>query len=259
MTRHLIRRKEGRKRTPVAYGDADDQLDHMFVATQMSRGKWDDIDRNLVRSVLNRFGTGDFSIDAGAGTGRLLGTLSAAFVRVLAVEPDVFRFRSLCKQINTTPSLTNCIALNAELEVVTNCRADFALCSHVIQHLPFTSLHLFLSCLAEQILRPRGTLLLTTVVANEPGYYLTRANTKKTLIAEAVTTHEFDEYAADPVQATLPVRHYTEADLIKQFRSAGFRLIWARGYRPFTFLTQQYDSHAMVRLSATDTAFLLTR
>jgi hypothetical protein len=242
----------------VAYADTDDVIDRTFVATQMPHEEWNDHDRSLVLSVLGQIDRRRCSIDAGAGTGRLLDTLTQSFAQVYAIEPDISRFDALRARLRATPSLARCIPLNTELDAAAICRADFVLCSHVLQHLPSCSISRFLSSLAEHVLPATGKVLLTTSVATEPRCYVACLTDEPAVVAREIDASEFDIWAVDPPRATLPVRHFAEQELVGRLQAAGFALVWVRPYRSFTFEAIQVDfDGSTVQRSAMDMALLL--
>lgn len=213
------------------YPDDDDRIqNHLLEALGPRYAAYY---RASERALLDRFrerfvGSGGRLLDAGTGTGRLLGTFD--FARVLAVEPDPGRLDE-ARRTALERGLSKVEFVGAAIEEVEADEPfDAALCSHVVQHVATAQVPAILGRL-HGLLRPGGRLLLTTChsTAGQPVYDVT-VQRPDGPANYPVPRAEFDRVASRAQPGVLGAHFFTCQEIGEAVVAAGFRVLELRTF-----------------------------
>ena len=235
------------------YGDPADSISGSLIAWNTPEAfDWHAADREAVEEILAAaLSSRKVRIaDVGAGTGRLLSTLSEFASELVAVEPDAER-----------AAIAAVAAPDAEIFIgqVNEYRGltifDLVLLAHVVQHLTGEAAAQLLVDTRRRI-DPSGHVLIVAPISLDNRMHWYRSYTDKVgrPIAEEVTEEGFLEEL--PNTRSLPVCHYSLAELNRLVESHDLQLERKIIIRTFRFLGVKTGRIEISELAASDVALL---
>ncbi|MFN7937996.1 MAG: class I SAM-dependent methyltransferase [Bryobacteraceae bacterium] len=153
--------------SPYRYNDAWDHTISLFIKShQPYKDYWSRSEKlalgivkeYALKAPRNRF------LDIGCGRGRLLPLFAPHFDTTIALEPDLFRSKAAAL---VAQGLRNVHVENSYFEQSSETDFDFALCCHVLQHVPVGRQQAILSRIGS-VLKPGGLLAMITSHSMQP-------------------------------------------------------------------------------------------
>lgn len=209
------------------YPDVLDQLtSKMIPKLEPYSGYWDSSERivldHLRASLRKRSGV---MLDAGCGDGRLIPVFADLFDTIVAIDADSSRLAN-AEGLVTHEGLSDKVRFeNVAIESLDMAGVfDFALCSHIIQHVNTETVHRIMESLS-QAMRPGGSLaLFTNYSTRSNDHFLKYFIKDENLCEEEVSKDEFNHLIDNNV-GILPVHCFTKKTLIDLLELHGFSAV----------------------------------
>ncbi len=212
------------------YPDKNDAITKHIVAEEFDTSYWEDSE-NLVLKYVFDYLVKDAQpihmVDIGCGTGRLFGKFAPYVDTIQALEPDPKRFSNSCDEAkNYSGKIT---VENSDISgLQDDKRFDFALVSHILQHIAPSAVALIISSLYSHMVDGGLVAVTTTHTSSAKDEYTYECVVDGKRISKAITKDTFLESVGN--KDGIPACIFADNTVPEMFRDAGFELIMKKYY-----------------------------
>ena len=191
------------------YPDENDSITCSFIDTKSNTNYWAKSEENVLQEAIKKLQTlspRPNLLDLGCGMGRLFSTFLPHVSSITAIEPDLDRFSQATKTAQSLGA-SNLQVIHGDINSVANQTFGATVCSHILQHIPFSIVEEMISKLS-QIMPSGSLLLLTTTFTTKPHDIFTLEHKEGTAhVVQTVSEEDFKIHFSD--EGTLPVRIFS--------------------------------------------------
>lgn len=214
------------------YPDFEDKLTVKYInANELYKGYWEKSEKRVLNYFIKKYlrNTRGRMLDIGCGLGRLSLFFSKYFDEIIALEPDQSRYEKAKENLEKLNSsiivktiLGNLDCINADEYF------DFILCSHVIQHIPYTRVQEILSECSNRLNNNGYFVLMTSHSLKAKDYFVKVDQKNNELFESEISETQFNDLTLG--KDVLPTRMFTINSLRELFNNSNLDLI---DYRVF--------------------------
>ena len=188
-------------------------------------------------------------LDVGCGEGRLFVDFVNGASKIVGLEPDADRFAVAQKYVNDHNLNDKILLLNSSLENShLHDEFDIVLSSHIIQHIPTSSLHSHIEQLCRHT-RDNGLLIINTNISHKSDEYFVKDTIENGQFAETEISKEAFDQLTISGAGSLPIHMFNGEKLKEMVEANGFQLLSKRLFHVDKVMQEQYGDYADAKVN----------